>query len=110
MQLSKFGICSVVVATFFIATDPIKSADAVQNASLKNSLTEDCLRLQTAAIENARLPTSVLRKYCNCVAEELLGLVSSDEMKSLVANELTPSLEKKEKIVGDHCVMTVLVH
>ena len=111
MQLARLAIGFVVLGIYLIPATAVRSAEGLQNpenGSFKKSLAEGCLRLQMAAIENAKMSTSILRKYCDCVAEELPSLLNSDEMKSLAANKPVPSLEKKEKIVGDHCIMTVL--
>ena len=111
MHLAKLAIGCVVLGIYLIPFTAVRGVDGLQKpekSSFKSSLAEGCLRLQTAAIENSKLSTSTLRKYCACVAEELPDLLTSDEMESLAADKQLPSVTKKQKIVGDHCIMSVL--
>lgn len=111
MQVIKLAIRCAFLGICLIPHASVKGADDFQNrenGSFKGSLSAECLRIQMGAVENAKLPTSTLRKYCECVAEELPELLTSDEMKSLAADQQLPSVAKKQKIVGDHCIMSVL--
>jgi hypothetical protein len=106
MLLSKLAISTVTFGTLVILAEPLLADDA----ALKGPFSDGCLRLQKAAVENARLPTSTLRKYCDCVAEELVAVINSEDRTNLSAGQLTPSLERKEKMAGDHCAMTLFNH
>jgi hypothetical protein len=111
MRVIKLAIGCVFFGVYLVPWTSVKGADGLQSSedsSFKSSLAEECLRIQMAAIENSRLPTSTLRKYCECVAEDLPDLLTSDEMKSLATDEQLPSVTKKQKIVGDHCIMSTL--
>jgi hypothetical protein len=112
MRPTKLAIGLAFLGIYPLLTNAVSAAEGLQNrdnGSFKNSLADGCVKIQTAAMENARVPTSILRAYCTCIAENLAGQITQDEMSNLAADKQLPSFAQKQKIAVDYCVTATLL-